>query len=360
MGICCSFFSFSFFFLKRKQLKENNSHLWICLSGAGLRGKVSIQAGRNQWLASDWSVWRLPFPPLPLSHSLFVFLTPSLSLPYRRLPSLPSPPLPSARLPAAYKHTAHFCLAARRLACSLEPAAERPRGPETRMWLAANLFVCFGSLVSLSSSSVCVCVCLCSCVSESIDRVRSSRDECWMCFKYLLNHTRSSARVCVYETRHIAAYKCTHIDSRPLILWFCYAMPEQCMFHCGSCVDKCVGPCLCYVWGRWGRRASERAGAVTIVLGNWVILFSAFNSIVSCDREENFFFVLSILHFVFYFQTSSVTEWQPKPCWIKKNSSHSSSSRWSTKPTKVPRSENYKYQKIFFLIFFFAAALLNI
>lgn len=37
----------------------------------------------------------------------------------------PLPPLPpSLSPPAAYKHTAHFCLAARRLACSLEPAAE--------------------------------------------------------------------------------------------------------------------------------------------------------------------------------------------------------------------------------------------
>lgn len=32
--------------------------------------------------------------------------------------------LPSTCLRAAYKHTAHFCLADRRLACSLEPAAE--------------------------------------------------------------------------------------------------------------------------------------------------------------------------------------------------------------------------------------------
>ncbi len=159
----------------------------------------------NQWLALVWSVWRLAFPPLPLSFLSFIpslflsrslSLTLSLSLPIALL-SLPGSP-PSARLPAAYKHTAHFCLAARRLACSLEPAAED--------W--EDLRHACGSLPT------CLCVldhwclypaalCVCACVSESRDLVRSNRDECWMFFKYLLNRTRSSARVCTWDKTHL-------------------------------------------------------------------------------------------------------------------------------------------------------------
>ena len=223
-----------FIFFKRKQQKENNSHLWISLSGEGLRGKVSIQAGENQWLASVWSVWRLPFPPLPLSHSFFVFLTPSLSLPYRRLP--PSPPLPpSTRLLLTNTQLISvWRLVVLPAHWSLLPKTERTWDTHVAACQPVCVFWITGVFIQQLCVYVCVCVCLCSCVSESRDRVRSSGDECWMCSKYLLNHTRSSARVCVHETRHIASYKCTHIDSRPLILWFCYAVPKQCMFHCGS------------------------------------------------------------------------------------------------------------------------------
>lgn len=100
----------------------------MCLSGECLCGKLSIQADKPVVSLGLECMKISPpslsfFPLILFVFSLAVFLhTLSLSLPITLL-SLPGLP-PSARLPAAFKHTAHFCLAARRLACSLEPAVE--------------------------------------------------------------------------------------------------------------------------------------------------------------------------------------------------------------------------------------------
>lgn len=179
----------------------------------------------NQRLALVWSIWRLAFPPLPLS----LFQSHSLSShtfcisPYH--PPLP-PWLPSLCPPACCLQTHSSFLSGGWSSCLLTGACcWRLRGPETRIWQPANLFVCFGSLVSLSSSSVCVHACLRAKIGWGSNRV-----ECWMCFKYLLNHTWSSACVCVpYMRQDISTYKCTHIDSYLLI--FSYPMLKQGLFH---------------------------------------------------------------------------------------------------------------------------------
>lgn len=171
----------------------------------------------NQGFALVWSVWRLallppPFPPYfsLLSHSLY----PSLS---SSSPSLARLPLPTC-LPAAYKHSSFLsvgsssCLLSGTCCCCRR--RRRLRGPETRMWQPANLFVCFGSLVSLSTISVCVCGCLRA-------EIR------WALTGIIIERVSSVFLITRAPPSHTNVHKLIFL----LSLQFSYGTPKWCAFH---------------------------------------------------------------------------------------------------------------------------------
>lgn len=149
------------------------------------------------------------FPPL--------FLHISLS---SRIVSIPPyhPPLPpwlASLCPPAcllLTNTAHFCLSARRLACSLEPAAAAAAEDwEDLRHACGSLPTCLCVLDHWCLYPPSPCVCVCVWMPESRDPVSSYRDNHWTCFKYLLNHTSPAF-----------TYKCTQIDfpiQSAVLLW---------------------------------------------------------------------------------------------------------------------------------------------
>lgn len=178
-------------------------------------------------------------PSLPLSLSLipflfFLLLSFSSHCLYLSL-SPPSPSLACVPLPACLLLSNTQLISVWRLV--VLPAHWSLLLKTERTWdthVAACQPVCVFWITGVFIHQFCVC----ACVSESRDRVRSNRDEHWVCFS---NHivssliTQGPQSMCVYMT-HISTYKSTHLDSLLLILRFSYAVHKQCMFHC-ECVD---------------------------------------------------------------------------------------------------------------------------
>lgn len=190
----------------------------------------------NQWLALVWSVWRLALPPLPLSFPLcFVLrslslLSSSPSLPIALL-SFPGSP-PSARLPAAYKHTAHFCLAAR-LACSLEPAAE---DWEDLRHACGSLPTCLCVLdhwCLYPAAQVCVFVHVCLRAEIGWGGVMGTS---------IFLITQGPQQMCVYMRQDTSPR--TNVHTLILTHWFCDCLipcPNSVCFTVSVWTSECVG-----------------------------------------------------------------------------------------------------------------------
>lgn len=208
----------------------------MCLSGECLCGKLSIQAdkpvvslGLECMKISPPSLSFFPLIPFLFflllsffSHCLYLSLSPFS-------PSLACLPLPACLLLSNTQLISVWRLVVLPAHWSLLLKTERTWDSH----VAACQPVCVFWITGVFIHQLCVC----ACVSEGRDRVRSNRDEHQACFSSIFfNHTRFSEHVCVYHTRYIYTYKCTHIDCRLLILRFFYDMLKQFMFH-RECVD---------------------------------------------------------------------------------------------------------------------------
>lgn len=140
---------------------------------------------------------------LPVPRSLYVHTL------YLSLPGLH----PCACLPAAYKRTAHFCLAALRLAGLLESE----RTWDTHVAVCQPVCVFWITGVFIEQLSVCVCVCVCQFESAWVTGMTS---ECASSIPlYMSQDTSACADIHTLILSH-------------LILRFCYAVSNECMFHC--------------------------------------------------------------------------------------------------------------------------------
>lgn len=175
-------------------------------------------------ISSPASTFPPPFPPYfsLLSHSLYSSSSSSS-------PSLARLPLPTC-LPAAYKHSSFLSVGSSSCllsgtCCCCRRHRRRLRGPETRMWQPANLFVCFGSLVSLSTISVCACGCLRAEIRWALTGIIIERvSSIFLITRAPPSHTNVHKLIFLFNMR------------------FSYGMPKWCAFH-----YECVRVCVC-VW----------------------------------------------------------------------------------------------------------------
>lgn len=205
----------------------------------------------NQWLALAWSVWRLAFPPLPLSFLSFIpslFFSRSLShcLHLSLLPSTPS--LAHLPLPACLLLTNTQLISVWRLV--VLPAHWSLLLKTERTWdthVAACQPVCVFWITGVFIQQLCVCVHACL-RAEIWWGVIGMSAEC----KYLLNCTRSSARVCTWDKTHL------HVHKLILTYWFCDSLmpsPNSVCFTVSVWMCRLV---LVLCVGRENKRAGQQ------------------------------------------------------------------------------------------------------